>query len=366
MTEPSFQPRRVLAWSAVVAVALALIVLLPEAINILFAGFAGLVLGAVLSGLGSLVRRRTGWGRRRSLAVVFSGFAVLLAGFVTWTVLVTAPQVEALAQDVPEALADLRGMLVELGLGQVAGLLAAPAQLLESDSVRSRLFGIFSSGVGAVAGFFVILFIGIYTAIQPYLYVDAMVRLYPPHRRERIRRVAREVGVSLQRWVAGRAFSAGVIGLAIGISVWALGVPLPLSLGVLAALLSFIPNIGPALTVIPAGLLALTVSPTTALVVLGIYGGVQFLESYFLMPLVQEYAIEVPPAALLFTQALFGILFGILGVALAAPILAVGIVLTKSLYVEDRLEAEPEPEGERPPPREAPPARPPAECVPAE
>lgn len=348
---PVFHPRRVIAWSAVIALVLTVAVVLPEVVTILFAGFAGMVGAAALTGMAGWVSRHTKLSLRWSVVLVIFLGLVVVASYVVWTVFVTAPQLMALMERVPQALADLQEALRRMGVGDVVdveAILESPLRLLrENDSLRSRLLGVFTNGVAVVAGLVLVLFLAMYTALESRRLAGAVVRLFPPHRRARMGSVGAAVSVGLQRWLVGRSFSAGVVGISTGIAVWALGVPLPLSLGILAALLTFVPNIGPVLTMIPAGLLALTVSPTIALVVLGIYVGVQFLESYLLTPIVQERAVHVPPSLLLFTQALFGVLFGLLGVVLAAPLLAVGIVLTRELYVEDRLESEAEEDEER-------------------
>ena len=121
------------------------------------------------------------------------------------------------------------------------------------------------------------------------------------------------------------------------IGLWLLDVPLALVLGLIAALFTFIPNIGPILSAIPAVLFGLTVSPQQALYVGLLYGGIQVVESYLLTPLVQRKTIELPPALTLAAQVLLGVTFGGLGVALAAPLTAVTVVGTRMLYVEDAL-----------------------------
>lgn len=117
-----------------------------------------------------------------------------------------------------------------------------------------------------------------------------------------------------------------------------LGVPAALALGVLAGVLTLVPNLGPTLSVVPAALLALTVSPTTVLWVLGLYAAAQALESYVVSPLVQRRAAAVPPALLLTAQLALGVPFGAFGLLLATPLVAVAIVATRMLYIEDRLE----------------------------
>jgi predicted PurR-regulated permease PerM len=108
-------------------------------------------------------------------------------------------------------------------------------------------------------------------------------------------------------------------------------------LGLLAGVLEFIPFLGPLLAAIPGVLLALAVSPDLALWVLLVYFVVQQLEGYVLTPLIQQFEVRLPGVILLFAVFGFGILFGTLGVILAAPLTVVLYVLVKRLYVIEAL-----------------------------
>jgi predicted PurR-regulated permease PerM len=117
------------------------------------------------------------------------------------------------------------------------------------------------------------------------------------------------------------------------LGLWLLGVPLALTLGLLAALLNFIPNIGPIIAGVPAVLLALMHSPMQALYVVGLYLVLQSVDGYLLTPLVDRCTVSVPPALTLAAQ----MLLGGLGLALASPLTAAAIVLVQKLYIEDTL-----------------------------
>jgi predicted PurR-regulated permease PerM len=109
------------------------------------------------------------------------------------------------------------------------------------------------------------------------------------------------------------------------------------TLGLLAGLLEFIPNIGPILAAVPAILLALLQSPTLALYVLLLYVGIQMAEGYVIYPLIQERAVSLPPALVLGGQILLGVLAGFIGLLVATPLLVCLMVLIQKLYVEDTL-----------------------------
>lgn len=84
-------------------------------------------------------------------------------------------------------------------------------------------------------------------------------------------------------------------------------------------------------------LVALPESPTLALWVVLLYFGIQFVEGHVLQPLVQQRTVYLPPAAVLVSQLVLGILVGALGVILATPLAATLLLWTRMLYVEDAL-----------------------------
>ncbi|MGD8590575.1 MAG: AI-2E family transporter, partial [Chromatiales bacterium] len=145
------------------------------------------------------------------------------------------------------------------------------------------------------------------------------------------------LGHALRWWLIGRITSMTVVGILTGIGLWFIDMPLVLALSFTAAILSFIPLIGPILSAIPAVLLGLVEDPLKALNVLLVYTSVQFLEGNFITPLIQKRAIALPPAMLLTAQLLMGVLFGFFGVLLATPLAVTVIVVVQLLYVQDLL-----------------------------
>jgi predicted PurR-regulated permease PerM len=128
-----------------------------------------------------------------------------------------------------------------------------------------------------------------------------------------------------------------VVALLTVLGLWALGIPLALTLGLFAGLIKFIPNFGPILSALPPVLLALLSGPRQALWVVLLYLGIQTLESYVITPLVQQKVVSLPPVLVISAQLLAGSLFGFAGLALATPLLAVAMVLARTLYLEDVL-----------------------------
>ena len=77
--------------------------------------------------------------------------------------------------------------------------------------------------------------------------------------------------------------------------------------------------------------------PSMLIWAIAIYTVVQSIEGYVIGPLIQRRAVELPPAWALVAIVMFGSLFGVMGIALAMPLLAVGRVAVLRFYVEDCL-----------------------------
>lgn len=196
---------------------------------------------------------------------------------------------------------------------------------------------VFQSAVAALMNVAIVLFVGLFLAASPALYRDGVVRLFPRKNRPRIEQILNEMGRTLWSWLLGRFASMLITGLGTGIGLAILGVPLPFVLGGLTGLLTFIPNIGPAIGLALSVLVALPQGGNTAVWVIVVFLGFQILESYVVTPLIQHRQVSIPPAALIVWQVVLGLLAGFLGIAVSTPILAVLFVLVRMAYLEDVL-----------------------------
>jgi predicted PurR-regulated permease PerM len=137
----------------------------------------------------------------------------------------------------------------------------------------------------------------------------------------------------LRGWMVGQAVSSLVVAALTWLGLMLLGVPAAGGLSIIAGLLDVIPMVGPVIAGIPAVLLAFTVSPMTALWTLLLFLVIQQLQGNLLQPMIQKHAVDVPPAVLLFAVLAAGLLFGFLGVLLAAPLTIIVFVFVQRVYV---------------------------------
>jgi predicted PurR-regulated permease PerM len=183
----------------------------------------------------------------------------------------------------------------------------------------------------------IVLFFAVFIAAQPGIYVHGVLHLVPLRGRERAREVLHEIGHVLQRWLVGQSVLMASIAIMSGTGLLLLGAPLALPLALLAGLLNFIPYVGPILSAIPAVLLGFAESPQLAFHIALLFLGVQMVEGNILEPLIQHKAVYLPPALILFSQVLLGIVAGPLGLIIATPFTAAAMVAVRMLYVEDAL-----------------------------
>lgn len=331
--------QRILIAVGIITVVVLLLLLLWFAIDIFLLAFAAVLLAIFLRGLSNWVSEHTPLSKRWSFALVTIALVGITGGGIWLLAPDAANQIDELGKSLPQSIGELTQRLENYEWGQqlIAQLPSTDELLASRANALTTISSFFSTTLGAFADLIIVLFVGLHFAADPHLYLRGVVRLVPLNHRSRAREVLDEVGHALGRWLIGQLASMTVIGILTTIGLWLLGVPLALTLGLIAGLLSFIPNLGPIIALVPAALLALLQGPMTVLYVILLYTVIQTLESYLLTPFMQKWMISLPPALTIFVQVLLGFLLGGLGLVLATPLLAAGLVLVRMLYVEDVL-----------------------------
>ena len=195
----------------------------------------------------------------------------------------------------------------------------------------------FATTLGLVANLGLIFFVGLFLAVDPALYRDGFAKLFPVRHRERITDVMNQMANSMFAWLNGRFIAMLITGVGTGAALWLLGVPMAITVGVITALLTFIPNLGGIIALLLAMLMAFTQGPTTVVWVIVIYMVLQLIESNVISPLIQQHQTSIPPALLLSFQVILGALTGFMGLLVATPLLAAGLVAVRELWVKDVL-----------------------------
>lgn len=326
--------RRTAVVAGVVTFAVLLAALLWTATEVFLLIFAGILLACFLRGLGDLISRCTRLSPSWSLLIVVVGLLAVVGSAVWFFAPHAAAQVEDLSRGLRNSVTQLQVELRKYSWGQDL-LEQAPGmmELAQRVNLVARVTGVFSSTVSLLANFVLVAFIGLYLAVAPEVYTSGVVRLFSEGWQPRIARLLQTLGRTLRRWLAGRAFLMLVNGALTMLGLWLLGIPMPITLGVLAGLLNFVPNIGPIVAGVPAVLIGWTVGPLPTLYVFLLYLALQSADGYIFTPLVQQRTVALAPALTISAQLLFGVLAGGMGLLLATPLLAAAVVIVRQLYL---------------------------------
>lgn len=198
---------------------------------------------------------------------------------------------------------------------------------------------IYTTGLlGAVGSLLLVLATAVFLAAGAEGYRDGLIRLLPTPARPRVRAAVDKATHALRLWLFAQLILMLIVGVATGAALQLLGVPSALALGLIAGVLEFIPFFGPVLGAVPGVAVALAQDdPYLVIWVIGAYLVIQQLESNFLIPVVQQRTVELPPALALFSIVAFASLFGVLGVLLSVPLAVVGMVFVNELYIRGTL-----------------------------
>lgn len=338
--------RRVLIVAAVVLLLLAM----WQIRYALLLAFGGVVVAAMLLAAAAPLERHAGLSRTWSLALVgvLICLGLGLAGMLVGSE-VTA-QVGQLWSRLPEAVSAFEDRF-DVDLPSMEGVQRAeqgPAGLDTSligtlaghAATAGRIFLDAASAlvVAVVGGFFL--------ASNPSLYRRGVEKLLPREQHARADEALVASGRALRLWLGAQLISMTIVGTLAGLGTWMLGLPSPLALGLFAGLAGFVPLIGAVAGAVPALLLALAEGGNAFLWTGLLFLGIQQLESNMILPLVEKHMVSMPPALMLFAVVAVGLLFGLPGVILAAPITVVAFVLVKMLYVRETLGQDTEVPGE--------------------
>ncbi len=333
--------KRVLINIGIVLLAIVILFIAFYVFDVILLAFGAVLVAIFLHGLAKIVRRYLRLSEGLSVLLV----SLILILVLSLSVYLLAPsvgeQIKNLRVELPNSLQNVVTYLSSFSWGRaVLEQLPGTAEIIEKVNTASNLSKVgnfFSSTLGALTNIALMLLLAIYLASEPKTYIKGFTKLFPKNKRKRVREILYEISETLSRWLIGKGASMLFIGVLTWIGLSSLGVPLALTLGLIAGLLSFIPNFGPIFSAVPAILLAFIDSPISALYVLGLFVGVQLIESNLVTPMIERQTVELPPALTIISQLALTILFGAVGLILATPILAVIMVLVQTLYIEDVL-----------------------------
>jgi predicted PurR-regulated permease PerM len=317
----------------------------------LFLMFAGVLLGVALNAMTNRLGLLVNLPHSLRLTIVCLVLAGLLSGVVFLGGTTIAEQATVLSNTIKSQLVDLKALLERNGIDTSYFELGSPAASAASSTsatpgapmthnlpsagtiassggaIVSQTLKLLLGTLSAVGNFFIVLFLGLTLAAQPGVYRSGLLFMAPARHRARATIIVDRISETLERWLIAQIVTMFVVFAVTWIGLAIIGIQSSFILGIQAGLLTFIPTVGAllgGLIVVLASLASGWVAAVSAFV---LFLGIHALESYILTPLLQRQALDIPPATLFGFQILLGIVFGIWGLALALPLMAIAKVM---------------------------------------
>ena len=326
----------------------------------LFLIFAGILLGVALNAVTNQFGRVSRLSHSLRLTIVCLSLAAMLSGVIFLGGATIAEQATVLSNTIKSQIVTVKAFLEKNGVdtsyldlgnlntapaseAEKPGAAAAPQHNLPSaGTIASSGGAIFSQTlklvlgtVSAVGNFFIVLFLGLCFAAQPDVYRRGLIYTAPVRHRSSVTVVVDRIGDTLERWLIAQMITMAAVFVVTWIGLSIIGIQSSFILGIQAGLLTFIPTVGAligGLIVVLASLASGWIAAFSAFV---LFLGIHALESYILTPILQRQALEIPPATLFALQILLGVVFGIWGLALALPLMAVVKVAADYFKADD-------------------------------
>jgi predicted PurR-regulated permease PerM len=322
----------------------------------LFLIFAGMLLGVALNAMSNLLGRVVRLPHSLRLTLVCLVLAGMLSGVIFLGGATIAQQTTVLTNTIKSQLVNVKAFLEKNGIDtsffDFGNLTATPSEsaapspapphnLPSAGTIASSGGAIFSQSlklilgtVSAVGNFFIVLFLGLAFALQPGVYRNGLLFMVPAKHRAQAVAIVDRIGETLERWLIAQIITMTAVFLVTWIGLSVIGIQSSFILGIQAGLLAFIPTVGAILGGLIVVLASLASGWVAALSAFILFLGVHALESYVLTPIIQRQALDIPPATLFGFQILLGVVFGIWGLALALPLMAIAKVMIDHFKAE--------------------------------
>ena len=311
-----FEARRALVW-ALVVVLVGVAIYMAEALLVIF---GGMVFASVIDGGARLLGRVLPVARGIRIAIVL----LLGAAFGIWVGFFAGTQIAEQAAQFPGIIEKQAIRAIDWLNAQGFAINAANLSTIVQQTAGgiSQLTRAVGGLIGGFTTLLLILILGIYIAIEPSLYERGFAWMLPDDRRESFVEMIDKMAFALRRLMFGRLVGMVFEGLITWAALAIYGVPMAALLGLLTGLLAFIPNIGAVVSGLLMVLVGFSGGTDMALFCLAVYFVVQTFDGYIVIPMIAKKTVDLAPALVLSMQLIFGILFGILGLALADPLVA--------------------------------------------
>lgn len=313
-----------LAGAAGVAVTYGLVELLIRSRSILIIIGLGLFIAVGLDPVVSWLTRR-GVPRWAAVLIVLIGLVGVIGIFLATAIPPLTAQTTALAKQVPTYIHQLQDHNSELGKLNIKYHIQQRLTSLLNSKGSALIGGVVGAGelvLTTASSILAVIVLTIYfLAGLPSIKLFAY-RMVPHSRRPRVILITDQIMVKVGGYVLGNFLTSVIAGVGTFLWMLAFGIPYPVLLGLLVAILDLIPVIGSTIGGFVVTLVALTVSLPTAVATLIFYIAYRLAEDYLIVPRIMGRTVEVPAVVSLVAVLIGGVLLGIVGALVAIPVAA--------------------------------------------
>lgn len=300
--------------------------------NVFLLILAGALIALFFHGFAELIQRKVPLSHKTALLIsIISTFVILILVF--WFMgAKVQQQVTEISKDLPTIIENAKKQLSTTALGKKF------IEKNSSDDIYNKGYSFiskfFNSTFGVFTDIYIVLFLGLFFTAAPKVYVDGFLMLIPKRAQSRTRATIDKIAFQLTKWLKGQILAMVIVAILKGIALTALGIPMAVTLALIAGILNFVPNFGPLISMFPAILIALTLGINKAIVVTIVYLIIQIFEGNVITPSIQQKLINMPAALIIIAQLFMGLLSGAWGLILATPIVAILIIIVRETYVK--------------------------------
>ena len=308
--------------------------LLIQIVDILLIVLIAAILATGVSPLVSNLERMR-WGRRglhisRTWAILII-FILLIVLLVLLTGLLVTPVVLEAQQflaNLPQNLLGLETIVQGLEdrytwLPDLTGIVRRlPSEINRLTRYFAPAAGVAVRFLGGLITVITVLFLAFYMLVEGPTVSKGFLGLFPRASRAEVADVLDQIAAKFGGWVRGQLLLGLIIGAAAGLGMWAIGMPFPMLLGIVAGITELIPMIGPTLGAIPAVFLALFQPSWKLLFTIAFYAFIQQAEANFVVPRVMRASVGLSPLLTIIALVIGAKLLGAVGALLAVPVAA--------------------------------------------
>ena len=321
---------------AVVAFAALIATVLVLGAQMLLVGFLGILCALVFVTISRPIARRLHLKRKYAFAMVVAATFLGLGALLYFTGDQLFSQLDELLKKSGETFSAIQAKARSLPapIGGRNGAASGNAAPPDAPQVVAGAMKVVATVSTIASGFFLVALMSFFCGYAPEEYIDAGIKLLPASWQERAWTLSDATYADLKQWLFAQLFTMAFDAVFVLVGLLVVGVKLAPVLAIITGVCGFVPYLGAFVAPIPGILVVLGEDPSKLPFVIGVYFAVQMFEGWVVTPLIQKKRNNIPPALLLFFQALIGLVAGAVGVVVSTPLLVIIMTWVRVLWVE--------------------------------